>query len=37
MTERDQINAFHADLTALIGRYISEFNPTTASAVGVMA
>lgn len=37
MSEKEQIEAFEADLRKLIERYIAEFNLTTASAIGVLA
>lgn len=36
MTEQEQIKAFAADLTRLIGRYRSEFNLSLASAIGTL-
>lgn len=36
MNDREQIEAFSADLTALVARYVAEFELTTAAAVGVL-
>lgn len=36
MTESDQIDAFDNELSALIGRFINEFDLTTAAAIGVL-
>lgn len=36
MSEKEQIDAFAADLAALVSRYCAEFNLTTASAIGVL-
>jgi len=36
MTEQEQIKAFAADLTRLIGRYRSEFNLSLAAAIGTL-
>lgn len=37
MTDREQIDAFYADLTKLIARYCAEFELNTAAAIGVLA
>lgn len=36
MSEKEQIDAMAKDLTALIQRYIDEFDLSTAAAVGVL-
>lgn len=36
MNERDQIDAFYKDLTALVQRYIDEFDLSTAAALGAL-
>lgn len=36
MNDREQIDAFMADLTALVSRYCAEFELTTAAAIGVL-
>ena len=36
MTEKEQIAAFAADVTAVVNRYRSEFQITIASAIGVL-
>jgi len=36
MNDREQIDAFANDLDALVSRYCSEFELTTAAAIGVL-
>jgi len=36
MNDRDQINAFAADLDKLVSRYCDEWSLSTAAAVGVL-
>ncbi len=36
MSDKEQIDAFAADLEALVSRYRAEFNLTLAAAVGVL-
>lgn len=36
MSDREQLDAFHADLDKLVGRYIDEFDLSFAGAIGVL-
>lgn len=37
MNEREQVAAFYKDLTALVQRYIDEFDLSSAAAIGALA
>lgn len=36
MSDREQLDAFHADLDKLVARYIDEFDLSFAGAIGVL-